>query len=333
MIESYKEFSKLHYIVAQHDTDIDNRVGIETMQKYKSIILAKLNDAVVYFILLLGLTVTSSLASDGAAEVSFTYLQNRPAVYISVNDSDPLLVILDTGLGRGLMLDNSVAQNLKLTALEKQTVDNLGMGQLTLQRYQSSLAKLGDFTFTIENINGDENLNKMLNMMGKDTSGNRPVGVLSLWAFNELAVTLDLTKNILGIDREKILESQIQSVVKYRHSDRLPIFSIDINNQSYSAHLDSGSPAPLILPYSMVKNFEYHVEPTIKGRAMTAGKKHTIWAAKLKGKISFAGIVLDEPNVLFMDGLPQVNVGLAFFKQAKLTFDTKNHLLQVRPSV
>lgn len=303
------------------------------MQNYQSIILDKLNNALVYIIFLSGLTALSSQANEISTEVSLTYLQNRPAVYVRINDSKPLLVILDTGLGQGLMLDNNVAQTLKLTALEKHTVDNLGMGQLALQRYQSSNARIGDFSFKIESINGDENLPKMLSMMGKDRLGNRPVGVLSLWAFNELMVALDLTENILSINRNKALDSQAQNVVNYRHTDRLPIFSIDINQQSYSAHLDSGSPSPLILPYSMVKNFEYHVEPTIKGRAMTAGKMHSIWAAQLKGSIVFAGVELDGPNVLFMDGLPQINIGLAFFKQAKLTFDTRNHLLQVLPNV
>ena len=302
------------------------------MQNYQSIILGKLNNALVYIVFLLGLTAISSQANEINTEVSLTYLQNRPAVYVRINDSKPLLVILDTGLGQGLMLDNNVAQTLKLTALEKHTVDNLGMGQLALQRYQSSNARIGDFSFKIESINGDENLPKMLSMMGKDKLGNSPVGVLSLWAFNELMVTLDLTENTLSINRNKALDSQAQHVVNYRHTDRLPIFSIDINQQSYGAHLDSGSPAPLMLPYAMVNNFEYHIEPVIKGRAMTAGKMHNIWAAQLKGRIVFAGVELDGPNVLFMDGLPQINIGLAFFKQAKLTFDTRNNLLQVLPN-
>lgn len=296
-------------------------------------VLTWLRNVFAYFILLLGITATSSLACDINTQVSVTYLQNRPAVYLRVNNSEPLLVILDTGLGHGLMLDNNVAQKLNLTALNKQTVDNLGMGQLTLQRYQSNYAKLGDFRFNIEHINGDENLHRMLTMMGKDALGNRPVGVLSIWAFNKLAVTLDLENNTLGISSHKSLDSQAHHVIKYRHTGQLPLFSIDIGHRTYNAHLDSGSPAPLMLPYAMAKDFEYHVEPTIKGRAMTAGKDHNIWAAQIKGKIAFAGVVLYEPNVLFMDGLPQVNIGLAFFKQAILTFDTKNQLLHVQPNV
>ncbi len=272
---------------------------------------------------------TNSYAQPKSTEVSFTQLQNRPVVYIRLNNSEPLLVILDTGLGRGLMLDDKVAKQLNLTALEQQTVDNLGMGMLNLQRYQSSEAIIGDFRFTIDSINGDENLPRMLNMMGEDAQGNRPVGVLSLWAFEDLVASIDLMNKTLSLATEQKLDSRADNVISYQQTQRLPLFPIEISQRSYTAHLDSGSPASLIMPYAMVNDFEYQVEPALKGKAMTAGRDHNIWTATLKGKVVFAGIELDDPEVLFMDGLPQINIGLAMFEQATIVVDTQNHLMEV----
>ncbi len=272
-----------------------------------------------------GLIMSRSSAAD-TTELAFSLLQNRPAIYIRVNQSKPFLVILDTGLGRGLMLDNQKARAIGLQPLQTDVVDNLGMGQLKLQRYAKSTLSIGSMQLPITNINGDERTPQLMAMMGKDKYGNSPVGVLSVWEFRDRQISFDLAEKALSLSTTQRLNAGEENVVPIIDTGRIPEFAIKIDGQPFNAHLDSGSSASLILPSNMLDKFSYQQPPKKQGKALTAGMEHSLWTAQLKGDVEIGSVRAQNPNILFINKLPRVNIGFSFFNKGKITIDGVNHL-------
>lgn len=283
------------------------------------------NYILLVFTLFIGL-LTSRLAIANTTELTFSLLQNRPAIYISVNQSKPFLVILDTGLGRGLMLDKQKARAIGLQPLQTEVVDNLGMGQLKLQRYAKSTLTIGDMQLPISSINGDERTPRLMAMMGKDKYGNSPVGVLSVWEFKDRQISFDLAKKALSLSTTQGLNVDEENVVPIIQTGRIPEFAIKIDGKPFNAHLDSGSSASLILPSSMLDNFSYQQPPKKQGKAMTAGMDHSLWTAQLKGDVEIGSVRAQNPNILFINKLPRINIGFSFFNKGKITIDSVNQL-------
>lgn len=281
---------------------------------------------------LLTLIVTFCIYTQSAAAkpktIKVSHLQNRPAIMLKINDFKPMLFLVDTGFGGKIMLDNSVAKSLELEHLASRTVNNLGMGNITIESYAGVELKVEDITINLDEIEAQKNMSQMLNQMGTDKHGNKPVGVVSPWLLTQGTITFYSDGLSIEIDDEASLEQSDPSVLNYNFAAGIPAFQSNIGGKSYRTHLDTGSPTQLILPSKLINDFEYLEEPQKRGGAQTAGRKHNLWTAKLKGKVNISNITFDNPDVLFIEAFPAVNVGLKALKNGSVTIDRKNQLIK-----
>ena len=245
-----------------------------------------------------------------------------------INQSKPMLFIVDTGFGGKLMVDDVIAQNLELEHLGSRTVNNLGMGNIVIEDYQGAIFSTDDITLTIPKVEAQKKLHLMLNQMGVDKNGNKPVGTISPWILTKGTLTFNAGLNSITVDDNDHLTPTMPGVIPYSFAAGIPTFKAKVAGHHFNAHLDTGSPAKLIIPSRFIEQFEFIQEPVARGGAKTVGRTHKLWTAKIKGSVDLGAVSIDDPDVLFIEGLPAINIGLSAFDGGKVRIDPTNELIE-----
>lgn len=247
---------------------------------------------------------------------------HRPTVKISVNDSTPFDVVIDTGfMGGELMLSPSKVEELGLTKLGESTVHNMGKGQpMVMNEYQGGALSIGEFDIQINTITSIQSKRKR--------KPEDPQGLLSSWAITSGTLTFDLAQNQLELAQQGELDPEDENTLPLTMSaDALPHFPVRIGEQSYSAHIDTGSPSALSMPLAMKEQFSFIQEPVIVGQARIPGSVADIWQGTLEGDVVIGNHILHQPTVNFLAPLQWINIGSAALKNYRVTVDAKNHLI------
>ena len=270
-------------------------------------------------LLSLSMAINTSFAKPGS--VTLGKFGPRPTVDISINGSAPFTVIVDTGFSGGLMINRAHVDSLGLTFTNTTQMQNMGKGKvMDINNYQGEVVTLGDFSLKLNEISSSNS--GMLN------GENMPKGVLSAWAFSPGTFTFDYANNTLTLDDKQQLNSNQPGTVALTINEQMfPGFDVNIDGQIFTGHLDTGSPGTITLPLSLKDNFEYLQVPKITGKARVPGRELDIWSAKLKEQVTIGRVILDSPEVKFLDGIPGINIGSAFIKAHKISVDIKNKLM------
>ncbi len=271
------------------------------------------------------LALSSSLhAAVQSLEISS--LQNRPTIMLSINGGEPMLFLLDTGFGGQIMMDNDTAQTLGLTHRGTRVIDNMGMGSITIEDYESASLTINDLVVPVPAVAAQKGLKTMLSQLGTDALGNAPVGTISPWMLTQGTISFHGSGERIDIDNQRTLKAE-PAAIPYHFDRGIPYFEARVAGKTLLAHLDTGSPAALILPAKMKEDFQYLQAPEERGRAQTVGRMHRLWNAQIDGDLVLGPVNVADPETLFIDSLPAVNVGLRALGNGKVTIDRTNQLI------
>ncbi|WP_100643906.1 hypothetical protein [Alteromonas facilis] len=277
---------------------------------------------IIFAFLLLVTSQTLFADNTSRIELPIGSFGGRPTIDISLNNSEPFSVIIDTGLGGAeLMLSSDKAKQLKLPETGVNEMNNLGGGQtLEITQHAAEQVMVGDATFNFNRISS--------HIMTMFTSPDAPEGVLSAWALSPGVITVDLMRQVISIDKEHELKDGSENTLELNTQDSLPSFKILINEQEYDAHIDTGSPIGLSLPLNLKSSFDYVEEPKVIGKARIPGHEIDIWEGRIAGSVELGSIVFENPVVKFLAPLRWVNIGAEIIKNHPVSIDMENGYIQ-----
>lgn len=110
----------------------------------------------------------------------------------------------------------------------------------------------------------------------------------------------------------------------------LPTMPVHIGDQTFAAHLDTGSPVGLLLPLAYSEQVPLDGPPEQIGVARTHAGEMPIYRARILGQITVGPLLLDNPEVRFTDVVSNVNVGMALLRQLVITLDPAEQRVWVR---
>jgi hypothetical protein len=94
-------------------------------------------------------------------------------------------------------------------------------------------------------------------------------------------------------------------------------------------HLDTGSPAQLMLPREMADTLPLSSPLTEVGRARMINTERVIYRATLNGNAQVGPLTLTNPDIIFMEGARRPNIGMALLNQLNITLDPAERRLWV----
>ncbi len=103
---------------------------------------------------------------------------------------------------------------------------------------------------------------------------------------------------------------------------RIPAIPVTIGDEEYEAILDTGNGRGLVFPLSEADNFiiEGEMTPT-KPVRMAGDNQLPAFLATIRGTIHVGPLTFENPELTFVDGVDEVNVGMAFLRQLVITLD------------
>jgi hypothetical protein len=254
--------------------------------------------------------------------LSMYWFVRKPVVEIKINGKGPFRFYLDTG-AQGCVLDQALADELKLPVIGKARVGSPGGKGVPAKRVRLDRVEVGDAVLsTVPAVSFDRS---GLGAAGKDM----PRGVLSTAIFSGVLVTLDYPRSRMEIRRGELPAADGKRVFDYDGKRRLPRIRLSVAGQEVDVHLDSGSPGGIMLPLELAKRLPLAAKPVKVGRGKRVDQEVIIWGAKLKGVVKLGQYELMDPELRFQDipGAPG-HVGYGFLRRFAVTLDARNHRLQ-----
>ena len=245
----------------------------------------------------------------------------RPIITLNINGKGPYKFIFDTGAGRNF-IDEELSKELKLEVIGKDSIGSPGTNrQVMSNRVLVSQISIAN-ALTSKGINMNTMpLRKML-----------PVdGVIGGFFFKNYLLSIDYPKSILAITKGE-LKINAEGVIPFSQDSRILSTEISIAGNRLEAHLDSGNPGNIDIPFSLKDKLEFVKEPIEDGIIRTSLASHKRWKATLKGDVVIGNMVYKSPEVNLIEGFEFVNLGFLFFNQSQITIDGLNNLLKIERS-
>jgi hypothetical protein len=155
-----------------------------------------------------------------------------------------------------------------------------------------------------------------------------PRGVLGAGLFRGYLVTLDYAGSRAVLRPGELPPADGAEIFEYASEERLPSLPISIAGMSLSAHLDSGSPAGISLPKTLIEKLPLATKPAEVGRSRTVDAEVSVLGARLDGAMTVGRFRIDGPDLRFSEA-PIANVGAEFMKKFVVTLDSKLHRIRL----
>ncbi len=259
-------------------------------------------------------------ADANASDVPMDMKWQKPAIPLKINGSGPYMFLLDSGAGPSLIVDQDLAQELKLP---KQGNDRVGDPSnphaLAVDKVMVDTVQVGDLVYEgVESLSWDRPLY---------SGPERPRGVAGLGLFGGMLVTFDYPAGRVRFLRGDLPEPDGKEVFACRMVHNVPTIDIDVAGKKFEAHLDTGSTGFISLPLDAAKTLPLASEPIEMARASTVNRQYSVYSAPLKGTVQVANVKLENPTLHFMEG-SRPNVGTDFLRNMAVTIDRKNQRLR-----
>lgn len=263
----------------------------------------------VLALVLFSLTPSAARADD---VVPLDLSGTRPAVSVTIGDGAPELWVFDTGAG-GSVIEMDRARALNLPELQAVQVGSPA-GGTPMQGFITRLAgaRIGDVALP------------EISVVAASTLLPDRVGVLSPNIFAGRLVTLDFGRNELRIADKTAANIPTGPTVAYfgRGPHALPGLNVQVGDgPALQAHIDSGSPGGLTFPYSMASSLPLAAPPVQVGQARFVDGAHPRYTAQLQGVVHVGPLMLENPEIGLIDGLPYLNVGMGLLRDMVITLD------------
>jgi len=154
-------------------------------------------------------------------------------------------------------------------------------------------------------------------------------GILGFGLFADCLLTLDSPGNLVRLGGVALPAENGRDVLSFRSDHGIPSITVRVAGRDMDAHIDTGAMGGVILPESEAARLPLVSPPTVVGRARTVSNSFEIKAAPLDGDVTIGALVLSRPTVEFQPLFPIANVGARVLRDLVLTFDQKNHRVQV----
>jgi hypothetical protein len=239
---------------------------------------------------------------------------SHPTVRITLAGQEPETWVFDTGAG-GSVINIDRARALQLPEQEEVQVGSPAGGE-PVRGFRTTItgARIGEAELPEFRAAAIPSMH----------SGARHTGVLSPYIFAGRLVTFDLARGEVRIaDRSAAPASP---PTPYSASHPLPAISVTIGTQTFEAHLDSGGPHGLALPYALAASLPLAAPPEQVGVARFVDGEHPRYRAQIVGAVQVGPLTLNDPEISMIDGLPFVNVGTPLLRRMTITLDPERRV-------
>jgi hypothetical protein len=264
-------------------------------------------------------------APEGDAPASSVPLENwngRPVVAVTIEGQGPFRFILDSGASM-TVIDHALAGRFEWKKLGTTEIGSPLGGTVPAERFQVEGLTLGGIALgSVEALD--------LDLAGAIGAGDAPVGVLATADLGRRSLVFDLARDRLSLSDALLPAANDADVLDFCSADGKPSLHVQVGGKRYCVNLDTGSPSVLSLPLSTADELPLAGKPVVRGRARLVGAEVDVWGARLDGELSVGKIVMDDPEISFMETAPIGNVGQGFLRNVELTIDHTNRRLRVR---
>ena len=213
----------------------------------------------------------------------------HPKVTVDLGDGERYVFIVDTGASVNV-IDTAVAEKLGLKVVGKTKLGAPGGPQEPADIYSVPVAHVS--SATIANA-------EFVAMDITGFSGGMTQGVLGLALFRDHLLTFDVGASRITVSRDS-LSADRPGVVPFVTPDELIQIDMEVAGTVVPTHIDTGSMGDFMLPGEIMGSLPLKAAPQSGGKARLVGGERDMQFGQLDGKIQFAGVTREHPNIAFM---------------------------------
>ena len=243
---------------------------------------------------------------------------HRPIVEVMIDGKGPYQFIFDTGSSANV-IDENLQEAFGFEVVGEDPLQTPG----SENRLVSPRVAVPKIHFPGTNLFKDAEMNVIAlrrTMLPID-------GILGGFFLKDYLATMDYPggKLILTTGELKKNDSDVTSFIQNARNLNL---NINVDGNNVEAHLDSGNPHTITLPYSLKDKLTFKETPK-KGLPMrTPVASFNTWEAELVGSITIGNAVFENPPVRLAEGFEFVNLGYGVINELRTTIDRKNSLIK-----
>jgi len=258
-------------------------------------------------------------AADALVHVPVTLVSGRVYVDAAVNGRGPYRFAVDTGASGVGRVDASLVKALGLPvgrgatssdALTTSTVDTTQLNTLTL----------GGLTRrNVEVITRDYR-----SRVSKEAAFD---GILARDFFADGVLVIDYRRRELWFGRSWHVATDDAQALPYERAFRVPV---TIDGRSFEAQLDTGADVELVVPKALWPQLTDAPLASAGQASLTNGKVGTERGV-LHGPVRVGALTLSDVNARVIEGFPEVVLGSAALRNARIMIDPRSRALAVCP--
>jgi hypothetical protein len=271
---------------------------------------------VIFFVSCISVENTQN-GNENAIIIPVDLDSQRPIVELKIGGKGPYKFIFDTGAS-GTVIDDILAEVLGFEVIGEDTLQTPG----SENKLMSKRMKVPKVTFDSTDISKDVFMSTMAirEMLAVD-------GVLSANFFADYLLTMDYANSRLILNSGE-LTVQDEKVIPFLESSRIINLDVVIAGKKVEAHLDSGNPGGIDIPYSLKNNLNFKEELQEAGMINTPVASFKKWKTILDGDIKIGDVIYKNPEINLVENFQYVNLGYQIFKDLRITIDKKNRLIK-----
>lgn len=266
--------------------------------------------------------VLSSCSQAQGPKIPLDMSAPRPMVEFNIPGHDPMLAVFDTGAG-GNAFDRAFAVEANLPNLQPVGVGS-GAGGEPIEGFLTNI----DTMFV-----GEVELHDVMAVvidLPKPPGHEAMTAVIGPNIFAGRYVTLDFASEALLLhDKDGSYTPKGEEAAYSKEARPLPAIPVTIGGEDYAAHIDTGAPRTLTLPFELADSLPLDgaIEEAGVARVVTGERK--LYKGKLQGTVKVGPLTFENPEVEFLEGLRNVNVGMTLLRDLSITLDPEEQKLWI----
>jgi hypothetical protein len=234
-----------------------------------------------------------------------------------VNGRGPYRLGFDTGQSLPLLVTPAFARDHELPVIQRTTAgDGSDRNAMRVDIVRTRRFEIGGLAFRDT---------PTLVMDHNGGSGPEPtVGTVGFPLFAGRLLTLDYPANMMRVESGALPKADGRAVLDYDAPQGLPVVTIYVHGVKVRALIDSGSDAGLVLPLELASELPLAAPPEPAGRLATLFNVIELRKATLLGSVWIGDVEFRDPVLTFADHFEEANLGRAYLKSMRITFDHAN---------
>ena len=257
--------------------------------------------------------------ADAPRIIPLDITRRQPRVRLSINGVDRGEAIFDTGAGASTF-HRPLAEELNLPPTGEIQITS-GAGGPPIEGFTTRITNAAINGVAIPDFDA-----AAIPQVRPDT-----IAVLSPLIFSGQLIELDFAQSQMRILDKSAATIPTSAPVPYTTGEHpLPAIPLTLpGGVSLPTHLDTGSPAELLLPRELGDTLPLSTPLAEVGRARMINTERVIYRATLNGTAQVGPVTLTNPQIDFMEGLNHGNVGMALLRRLNITLDPAERRLWI----